>query len=503
MSFMGLDVGTTGCKVVVFNEDLKVLSSAYREYPLLHPRPGWSELNLELIWQQCKEVIAQVNDKVKKDPVEAVSISVQGEAVTPVDRDGKSLYNFSVSFDHRTVEQYQWWEKEIGKEKVFQMTGMPLHPMYTINKIMWFKRIMPKVFERTWKFLCVEDYIIYKLSGQLATDPSIAARTMAYDVVKRKWSEKMLRMAEIDPDLLPPVFDSGTTVGTVQRNLAKELGFGDHVCVATGGHDQPCGVLGAGVISPGLAMNATGTADVICPVFANPLLTPKMLTANYCCYPHVTGKLYCSVGFNLTGGLLLRWYRDTLCSEEKQKAEECGRDAYEIIIQEMSDGPRDLYFLPHFVGAGTPTLDPSPRGAVLGLTVDTRKQHLARAVIDSVNYEMHLNIEKMEEAGIVINQIRAIGGGAKSPAWLQMKADVFGKPIYEMEVSEAASFGAAILAAVSVGKLEAKDDVIKRLVKRKKLYEPNEEKHEEYTEYYEKYCSIYELLKPFNRREVK
>jgi xylulokinase len=426
MSFMGLDVGTTGCKAVVFNEDAEVLSSAYREYPLLHPRPGWSELDPEFVWQRSKEVIAQVNERVKRDPVEAVSISVQGEAVTPIDRDGKSLYNFSVSFDHRTVEQYQWWKQEMGKEQVFQITGMSLHPMHTINKLMWFKRNRPEILERTWKFLCVEDYVIYRLSGQLATDPSIAARTMAYDVVKRRWSEQMLRRAEIDPDLLPPVFDSGTPVGTVQRRLAEELGFGEHVCVATGGHDQPCGALGAGVIRPGLAMNATGTSDVLCPVLEHPLLTSQMLRANYCCYPHVWGKRYCSIGFNLTGGLLLRWYRDTLCSEEKQKAEEQGRDAYEIILEEMSDGPRDLYFLPHFVGSGTPTLDPLSRGAILGLTVDTRKPHLARAVIDSVDYEMRLNIEKMEEAGMAIDQIRAIGGGAKSPLWLQMKADVFG-----------------------------------------------------------------------------
>ncbi len=498
MSVLGLDVGTTGCKAVAFDLQGRALGSAYREYSLVHPQPGWSELDAEKLWQSVAGVLQEVNQQVATDPVRALSVSCQGEAVTAVDAGGEALCNFSVSFDHRTVAQAKWWRENLGAQRLFEITGMPLHAMYSINKIMWYKQNRPDVFARAAKFLCVEDFVNFRLSDRYATDWSLAGRTMAFDVVKKRWSDEVLQAADIHEGLLPDVYPSSYPIGEVLPDLGRELGFVGTVTVAAGGHDQPCGALGAGVIEPGVAMNATGTSDVICPAFAGPILSQKMLAGNYCCYPHVESKQYVSVAFNLTGGLLLRWYRDTLCERESAQAADLRRDAYEIIIQEASDDLRSLFFLPHFVGAGTPYLDSASRGALVGLTIDTTKGDITKAVLDSVNYEMKLNIDMMNDAGLGILALRAIGGGAKSDRWLQMKADTFGLPVSSMRVSEAASLGAAMLAGVSIGCFKDARDAAESMVHLNRTYDPNEERTRLYREKYHQYREIYSTLRPFN-----
>jgi xylulokinase len=321
---------------------------------------------------------------------------------------------------------------------------------------------------------------------------------MAFDVIGKKWSPEILDKAGIDQTLLPQAHPSGTPVGRVSAGLAGELGFAGDVLVATGGHDQPCGALGAGIIKPGMAMNATGTSDVVCPAFDEPLLTDGMFENNYCCYPHVNPRQYVSIAFNLTGGLLLRWHRDVLCEKERLAAQASGRDVYEVIIEAASDNLRSLYFLPHFVGAGTPYLDSHSRGALLGLTIDTTKEDISRAVLDSINYEAKVNIERMNQSGCRIGEVRAIGGGAKSARWLQMKADTFDMPVVSMKTSEAAALGAAILAGIAAGCFGGIHEAVDRMVAVKHTYEPNAARSRQYECKYREYVEIYPALRNLN-----
>jgi xylulokinase len=498
LSLLGLDVGTTGCKAVVFDENGNELARAYREYRLLHPKPGWSELSTTVIWSSVKDVLKQVAGNAAGDPPEALSVSCQGEAVTPIDRDGNSLYNFSVSFDDRTIPQYEWWLKHSDRESIFRITGMPLHPMHTINKIMWFKKNRKDIYDKTFIFLCVEDYLLFKLSGELATDYSLAARTMAFDVRAKHWSNEILDKAGVERALLPPPQPSGTAVGNIRASIAEKLSLPKNLAVVTGGHDQPCGALGAGIIREGLALNATGTSDVICPIMQEPVLTKKMLDGNYSCYPYTLDDYYCSIGFNLTGGLLLRWYRDILCTAECVEAEQSDRNPYEIIIERASPEIARPMFLPHFVGSGTPMLDPVSRGALVNMTIDVDKSELNRAVLDSLNYEMRYNIESMENAGIRIERIRATGGGAKSEKWLQLKADVFGKTVELLDTSEAASLGAALLAGKAVGKYKDLTSDINEIVRINRVFEPDISRHHQYADMYHSYKEIYPAIRELN-----
>ena len=245
MSLMGLDVGTTGCKAIIFDLDGKTIASAYREYPLLHPQPGWSELDIHDLWAKVKEVIREANSRVSSDPVAALSVSCQGEAVTPVDRNGNPLYNFSVSFDHRTVEPGPVVAGTLGsRARSSASPACRSMPCTASTRFCGSRSTGRDIFGRTAKFLCVEDYINFRLTGEYATDWSLAARTMAFDVIQKKWSPEILEKAGVDPALLPQAHPSGTPVGQVSAGLARELGFAGDVLVATGGHDQPCGALG-------------------------------------------------------------------------------------------------------------------------------------------------------------------------------------------------------------------------------------------------------------------
>lgn len=498
MSLLGVDVGTTGCKAVAFDLAGNAVAMAYREYPLVHPAPGWAELETDNLWRKIGQAIREVNSQLDDDPVEAVSVSCQGEAMVPIDSAGTVLCNFTVTFDHRTIDQARGWEQSVGAKKVFAATGMPLHAMYTLNKIMWLRDNRPEIFDRAVKFLCVEDFVIFRLTGEFATDYSLAGRTMAFDVVNKCWSKDMLEKAGISAELLPRAHPSGTAIGKITDGMATDLGFKKGVVVATGGHDQPCGALGAGVVKPGLAMNATGTSDCICPAFEKPILTDRMLEGNYCCYSHVNPDQYVTIAFNLTGGLLLRWFRDVFCENELQVATRQGKDPYDSIIAAASDEIRSLFFLPHFVGSGTPYLDSHSRGALVGLTVDTTKQDISRAVLDSVAYESKIDIELLREADCPIDELRAIGGGAKSERWLQIRADCFGLPILSMKVSEAASLGAAMLAGIAAGRFENAYQAVEAMVTLEKTFEPDPGKAEQYEAKFQQYKEIYPSLKKFN-----
>jgi len=235
---------------------------------------------------------------------------------------------------------------------------------------------------------------------------------------------KILSWANLDQNLFSNVKPSGDIVGKVDKGVAKELGLGKSVIAVTGGHDQPCGALGAGVLSEGIAMNATGTSDTTAVALKKPLINDLMLSNNYPCYNHVPKNTYIITAFNLTGGLLLRWYRDTLCKEEIREAKNARRDVYELIIERASTEPASTFILPHFVGSGTPTMDSRSKGAILGLTLGTTKADLSKAVLDSLCYEMRINLDTLKGIGVDVEEIRIIGGGAKSKIWSQLKANI-------------------------------------------------------------------------------
>lgn len=499
MSLLGLDVGTTGCKAIVFRVDGQILGQSYREYPLKSPQDGWLELDTYEVFKAAKDTIRKAVAKAASydDPVKAISTSAQGEAVTPVSAGGDFLANSIVSSDNRTIPQANWWKENLGAKDIFQITGIPLHPMCTLNKIMWWKENRPDIFQKTWKFLCYGDLILYKLGGKPAIDPSMAARTMAMDLRARKWSKKILDLAGIREDQLAEIHESGETIGTINPEIAEELGLPKDVKLVAGGHDQPCGALGASIVDSGVAMDATGTVECITPAFDHPVLTDGMLAYNYCCYPHVVPGLYVTLAFNFTGGSLLKWYRDTLGSAEVEESEVSGLNVYDIIVGNAAKGPSNVMVLPHFTSTGTPWFDSKSRGAILGLTLSTGKDEIIKGILDGLTYEIKLNLEYLKKAGVPIKRLRAIGGGAKSRIWMQLKANIWNLPVAALDISEAACLGAAILAGKGCGVYPDVAEAARKLVKERNVFEPNPQQVDGYEEKFRLYEQIYPLMKDF------
>jgi xylulokinase len=499
MSLLAIDVGTTGCKVIAFNTEGEMLAQAYGEYPLIHPQPGWSELDPNVVWEKVSNGIQQVAAQTKRDVIGAISVACQGEAVTPVSESGEILANAITTFDFRATGIADEFNESLSKLEIMQITGMPPSDIHTLPKLVWMQRNQPEIYRKTWKFLGFEDFVYYKLGITPVTDYSLAARTMAFDIIEKSWSAKMLQLADVTDNLFPDAAPSGTAIGEVAPQVAEELGLPKGVIGVTGGHDQPCGALGAGIIHEGDVMDATGTVECIAPAFGEPVINQQMINGNFACYPHTVDGMYVTLGFVSSGGVVLRWFRDTLAQAEVARAEASGRDVYDLLMDEMTEAPSSAMLLPHFTGSGTPHLDLESKGAIVGLTLSTTKGDLVKAILEGISYEIKQNLTMLGDAGVAINKIRAIGGGAKSEKWLQLKADMFGKSVVALDISEGVCLGAAILAGTAIGQYESIASAVEQLVKPRKVYHPREDASALYDEKLGLYAQIYPSIREIHR----
>lgn len=499
MSFLGVDIGQTGCKAIAFDERGRPLASAYREYPILAAEPGWAELDSLQVVQHCKDAIAQVSAAVSAhDPASAIGVCSQGEAFTVVGPQDEFLCNAMITSDTRASGQVARMSVSPGVQFLYEITGHSPHTMFTLFKLAWLRDNRPEVLDRATKVLCFEDLLGYVLAGEAVIDHSLAGRTMMFDVHRECWAEQIFQLIDLNPDVMSKPSPSGRIVGPVRPSLARALGLSDRTLVITGGHDQPCGALGAGVVGPGVAMYATGTSECISPAFGELLLNDTLRDANLATYHHVVPGLYFTVAFNLTGGNLFRWFRDQFGQDEVRRAQEQGADPYDMLMRQIPGEPTSLLVLPHFAATGTPHFDISPVGAILGLELTTQRGEFIKALLEGVTYEMKLNVEILAQAGIEIAELRAIGGGAKSDAWMQIKADIIDKPIVAMEVSEAAGLGAAMLAAVGSGALTSLEEAVAAWVRPKRVFEPSPSTAAAYQERYATYSKLYPALKPLS-----
>jgi xylulokinase len=495
MSYLGLDVGTTGCKAGIFDAAGQTLAFAYREYPLLSPQRGWAELDSARVVEACMNVIAEAAAAAcTGDPVRALAISSQGEAFTAIGDDGRMLAHAMVSSDARAEPLVAPWVEEFGQQRLYRLTGHTAHPMFTVFKLLWLRRNRPEVWRAARKFYCFEELIHARLGLEPAISWPLAGRMMLFNVVCHDWEPAILSAVQIDRGQLARPLPSGSVVGVVADVVARQLGLPAGVQVVAGGHDQPCGALGAGAVQSAMAMYATGTVECICPVFDRPIFDETLLRSNLCTYDYTLPGMYTTVLFSLTGGNLLRWFRDQWGQAEVQQARRSGQDPYELLLAGMAAVPTDLLVLPYFTPAGTPHFDATLPAAILGLRLGTTRGEVLRALLEGVALEMRLNLDLLENAGLPIRQLRAIGGGAKSPLLTQLKADVLGRPIATLAVTEAGCLGAAILACAAHSGAEPRE-LVAGWVKSGSAIEPDPRRAAIYNERFAAYREVYPALR--------
>ncbi len=494
MLFLGIDVGTTGAKAAVFDENGVQHGYAFQEYGVLCPQKGYAEQDAEQIWNITKIVIGKAVLGIGNE-INALSLSVQGDAIIPIDQNRNALSYAQLGMDYRAITETKSCEDMFGERKLFELTGMRPHPMNSLIKIIWVKNNNPKLYEQTYKFVTYADFILGKLgSTEIVIDYTMASRTMAFDIKNLQWSRLILDQLGIAAEKLAHPVPSGTIVGEINRELADELKLNHKVLLVTGGHDQTCAALGAGVVKENMALDSHGSAEVISTVFSSPQLNDTMFRSFYPCYIHAVPGMYFTFSLNHTGGVSLKWFVDNFCSEDGLAAAKTGDQIYNYILNHMPNTPSTVMVLPHFNGSGTPTCDLDSKGAFLGLTLATSRYDVAKAIIEALSFEARINLDNMKTLGIEIRQLRCVGGGARSPLGLQNKADILGIPVASLKIREAACLGAAMLAGTAAGVYKNLQDAV-GIVNVAKTYEPSEEFHRVYNNKYCIYSQLYDKLK--------
>jgi xylulokinase len=445
--YLGIDIGTSGCKAVTFDDDGRQQSLAYREYDIISLRPGWAELDTDEVIGKCLEVIRESASAVKAGSVTGIGISSQGEAFTLVDDNGKALCNALVSSDIRANDLIKPWTGKFGEEKLYNITGHTPHPMFSLFKLLWIKKNNPAIWTEASRILCFEDLLQYRLGIK---EPSmgwpLAGRTMLFDVVKHEWNKEILDEAGVRIGQLSRPLQSGSFAGYIDTKIAKQLSLSDKTFIVTGGHDQPCSALGAGAIDPGVAVYSSGTVECITPAFDRPIFTTGLRKNNLCTYDHTAPGRYATVAFSLTGGNIFKWFRDQFGDYEIAQAKKSGRDPYDLLIDQIPEQPSGLLVLPYFTPTGTPYFDASAKGAITGLDLSTTREEILKALLEGVAFEIKLNLDILRQSGYEVKELRVIGGGARSRKHVQLKADVTGMPITILDVPEAGCMGVAMLA---------------------------------------------------------
>jgi xylulokinase len=444
--YLGVDIGTSGCKAVIFNENGGQASMAYREYDLISKYPGWAELDTDEVMEKCFEVIRESASHLEPGSVAGLGISSQGEAFTLIDKEGRALCNALVSSDIRANETIGPWTKEFGEERLYKITGHTPHPMFSLFKLLWIKENNPEIWSKAHKILCFEDLLQYRLGiRNPAMGWPLAGRTMLFDVVNHSWHKEILEKTGIRKEQLSIPLRSGSVAGYVNPGIARELNLADNTFVVTGGHDQPCSALGAGAIEPGIAVYASGTVECVTPAFNKPVFTDALRNNNLCTYDHTAPGMYATVAFSLTGGNILKWFRDEFGRAEVELAKKTNDDPYDLLLKQMPEGPSRLLVLPYFTPSGTPYFDISVKGAVFGLDLSTTRGEILKALLEGVAFEIKLNLDILRQSGYEVKELRAIGGGARSLLHVQLKSDVIGMPITVLDVTEAGCMGVAML----------------------------------------------------------
>jgi xylulokinase len=494
MSYLGLDVGTSGCKAVVFDERGEQRALSYREYPVRHSQGSWAELDAEQVSAACKAVVAEAAAAVAGDPVQALAISSQGEAFTPVDAAGRMLAPAMVSSDSRAAALAESWTAAFGAERLYRITGHTPHPMHTLFKLLWTRDHRRDAWERARRFLCFEDLVQAQFGLEPHMSWPLAGRTLLFDVSSHTWSPEILEAVGLEPSRLAKPVPSGTCVGTLDARTAAAWGLLGGVMIVAGGHDQMCAALGAGVVAAGQAAYATGTTECITVLFPQPIFNGELRASNLCTYDTVLSGKYGTVAFCLTGGNILQWFRDQFGAAERAAAAETGQNAYQLLLEQVPDEPSGLLVLPYFAPGGTPYFDMTTPGVVYGLRLSTSRGEFLRALLEGVLMEMRVNTEILARSGVAIREFRASGGGTRSARWNQLKADVLGVPITTISTAEAGCCGAALLAAAA--RLGATvEQLAAAWVRPRATFEPDAARHARYREQFARYQRLYEAAR--------
>ena len=504
---LGIDLGTTGVKVLLVSENGGVIASGRGEYPLLVPRPNWAEQDVEGWWDATvcavKGCLEQAVGSLGKDvKVAAVGLSGQMHGSVFLDDSGEVLRPAILWNDQRTAEQCRQITALVGEEHLVALTSNRALTGFTAPKILWLKQNEPGTYARVSKILLPKDYLRYRLAGAFATEVSDASGTLLFNVRGRRWSSEMLDALGVPPAWLPDCFESTAVSSHLSGSAASLTGLAGGTPIVGGGGDQAAGAVGNGIVNTGIASCALGTSGVVFWHCDNPSFDPRARLHSFC---HAVPGKWHMMGVTLAAGGSLRWFRDNLCRDIRVDAEKKGVDPYEIITgmaEQVSAGAEGLLFLPYLAGERTPYADPDARGAFLGLSLRHGREHMARSVMEGITLSLKDCLELGVQIGVGASRIFLSGGGARSSFWQQLAADIFEIEVARVDSDEGPAYGAAILAAVGAGIHGSVEQACAACVRVKDVRKPDVAAGERYRQLYGLYRGLYSDLKGFFERDA-
>jgi len=493
---VGVDVGTTNVRSFVFNERGEVLGQAFQGVRIYSPKPGWSEEEPEDLWRATLETMrdAVKASKISAEDVAMISFSAQMHGMSMIDREGATLMRLITWADIRPGPQCEKIGETLDPYELYSRTGCPPLFIYPPVKVLWVRENEPKKFERCYKVLSAKDYVMYRMLGEPYLDPSTASGSQFLNIHKLRWDEKVLEMTNIDEDKLPMLRDGTEVVGELPEDTAKFTGLKKGIPIILASSDAALSNMGLGAVEKGIAGLNIGSSGAIRVLSDKPLIDKNRSMRFFCYY---AGQRWWFPGGAINNaGIVLRWFRDALGQPEVEEAKKRGVDPYEVIAEKAANvevGAGGLLMVPFFAGERFPVRDSKARGIIFGLALTHGKAHIIRAIMESVVYTLKWIVDAMEEQGITINEVRAGGGGARSPVWRQIQADVLGKPVVHTKVEEASALGAAMVAAISLRIYKDLNDASRCMVKVMERHEPNPEFHRKYLAMFKMYKELYEV----------
>jgi xylulokinase len=504
---LGIDVGSTSMKALVYDLDGNVISQGSRPTESIANDPdhaNWQVYLPDHIWDGIASAIREAVSQIgPQDRILAAAVTGLGADAVPLDEHGEAVYPFINWLCTRTTPQFERWLKDVGLEQTFQISGWQPFVWSTVLRFMWLKENEPELASRVNKWLIVEDFVNYKLTGKYSTDYTDASPTLLFDQRSLAWSDEMLKIVGLEKDLLPTPQPSGSFIGEVTPEAAEKTGLAPGTPIFQGGHDYLVGALAAGAITPGMFLDVTGTWELVITPTTSPQWTSEIRQLGLTVEAHSVPATYC-IWAGGTAASMLEWYKDQIGLEAQRQAQAGMGNVWSNLMDEARSAPpgaSGIFFLPHFNGTACPNLNPRSLGAFLGLNDNTKRADMIRAMVEGLDYAFLDMLKALElGAGQKAEQITAIGGGVRNDFWMQNKADVSGCPVLTPEINEATALGAAMLAGVGVGVYGNLVEATQQVYKPGRLFEPNLKLASFYAELFEIYREIYPALERVNGR---
>ena len=486
MISLGVDIGGTGAKCVAFDDHGAQLALSYIEYP--NP-PGKANLEPQVLSDSVVRVIRDcVQALPARDAVAAITVSSFGESFVPIDEQGAPLTDIIMYFANSESGEFDELVRRVGEETFMRVARILPDASYSLAKMLYTLRTAQRP---VWKFLPIAAYVCYRLSGAVMTDVSLACRTLLYDVEKREWSRELLEASGVALDQLPDVCPTGTAVGFLRPEIAQALSLPENVRVVIGSHDQIVNALACGVCEHGDGVDVSGTCECIEPLFAGIPGDFGFTKENFACVPYVDDAGYVTYAYNISGGAVVRWYRDQLAKHLSAQAKVEHVSIYDLLNRACPKEPTDVIVLPFLQGmGGTPDVRPNARGMFYGVTMETGLPEFYRAILEGLTFEMAYNLEKLEGFGVAPNRLYACGGGARSKVWLQIKADIWNREILPVKTEETGALGSAILGFAAVTGEKDRLALAKKFVQLGEPMRPDAARVEVYREKFQLYKQL-------------